>query len=150
MTDQIKRQDLSGIALSAFQRESIFNALRSLEENLWHLDSLLIGHEEDRILHRRKLDLTVDQRTVARGVIATTLYQIGELAEILQLETREENPACSVSVQLNHHWYSIKNRRSDRLSLFGDIEPAQAELLDQHLERLALLSAGLAKLILPG
>ena len=67
MTDRIKRQDLSGIALSAFQRESIFNALRSLEENLWHLDSLLIGHEEDRILHRRRLDLTVDQRTVARA-----------------------------------------------------------------------------------
>ena len=64
MTDRIKRQDLSRIALSDFQRESIFNALCSLEENLWQLDSLLLGYEENRILHRRRMDLTLDHPEV--------------------------------------------------------------------------------------
>jgi hypothetical protein len=133
--------------LSTFQRDAIADTLRALEESLWQLDGLLLGLEENRILNRRKLGLNADQRLMARGVVATTLNQIKELKEVLALETREENPAARIVVQMVQHRNSLKSRLSEKLSLLGEIDPALAEVLDQYLDRLALLTLGLAKII---
>jgi hypothetical protein len=146
ITKETTRKTMPGL-LSTFQRDAIADTLRALEESLWQLDGLLLGLEENRILNRRKLGLTSDQRLMARGVVATTLNQIEELKEILALETREENPAKRIAVQLIHHRNSLKSRLSEKLSLLGEIDPALAEVLDQYLDRLALLSLGLSKII---
>lgn len=132
--------------LNAYQLNAVMLALRSFEENLRQADAWLQGKEDIGILYQHKLRLSNGKREAARKQIAEALTQIAELAHRLDLQAIEENRAGLIRGQLTVSWANLIDRRSQKLSRFGEVDPGLAEVLDPDIDRLAQMALDLAML----
>ena len=132
--------------LNVAQRSSLAIGLRAFEAHLRQADAWLQGAEERGALYRRSLNLSPEQRAVARAQIAAALAQVTALAQRFGLTATEEDLGATIAAQMSVDWADLSDARSDKLRRYGDVDPRLADLLDADIDRLAQLALSLAAL----
>jgi len=134
--------------LNPTQRDTLFEALRTLEQNLRVVDSLLHS-DSSRSLLVSQGQIRQDRMARLRYMVRHSLAEVGRLSEQFDLQSRLRSSPNPVGVLLQDCRSQLMDCYGDNLKGYGAIDPATVESLDATIDRLTRTVIELVEMVQP-
>ena len=121
-------------------------SLRTFELRLRKALAWLDGKNENGILYRETLSLSVEKQAELRRMIETALVEIATISELLSLEREEWDAGGLIRSEMSVAWANLLDTQSKKLRGYGDVHPQLADILDPHVLLLSNLAINMANL----
>jgi len=133
--------------LNDYQRNLLAVVLRLHEHRLRQAEEWLRQTPGPRILYRRVLQLSAEQKQLALEQIAEALALVAQVARDFALEPVEEDLGAGMAADMTVSWANLLDASSCKLGAYGAVDPRLGPLLDPYMGRLAELALELASLL---
>lgn len=126
------------MALNPYQKNSLAVQLRHLEQALRDVRQQMAAPQDGILFKRTGVPKSV--RRKLEPLIGQMLAEIALLAERFDLENQVDDLGAVVRAEMAGAWEGLYDTLSPKLARYGDVDPALAETLDPHLQRLITLA----------
>ena len=110
-------------------------------------DRLLKEGEEIGILYHRTQYLGLDKHRLAHEEIIKALQEISDLANLLELESEEEDSSRIILSEMSVSWANLIDCHSERMKGYGKVDPSTATKIDPAIDRLEKIAWKLSNLM---
>lgn len=135
------------IILTEPQQRNLRVSLLSFERALRMADHLLQDGEEVGILYHRTQFLDPDKHRLAHEEIMKALQEISDLANLLGLESEEDNLSRIILSEMSVSWANLVDCHSERMKGYGKVDPDTATKIDPAIDRLEKIAWKLSNLM---
>lgn len=135
------------ITLTEPQQRNLRVSLLSFERALRMADRLLKEGEEIGILYHRTQYLGLDKHRLAHEEIIKALQEISDLANLLELESEEEDSSRIILSEMSVSWANLIDCHSERMKGYGKVDPSTATKIDPAIDRLEKIAWKLSNLM---